>query len=154
VKKQDSTKYLRQMVYRPDMVILSSFFIIIFLVVTLLVPWYGYSSGHYYVDFPEVTNDEFEAMDSLPEICIKRDGSIIFDGMIIEDLAKLPVLIEDDMEKHMIIESKILLKIDRDTPFGKVQEVLTLVKKANIETVGLVTREGASAAYLFWTPTK
>ena len=39
--------------------------------------------------------------------------------------------------------------IDRDVPFGKVQEVLRHVKEAEVETVGLVTREYAALVHFF-----
>ena len=69
--------------------------------------------------------------------------------IIVTRLSALPGVILDEMEKKQIEENKILIKIDRDVPFGKVQEVLLYVKQAGIETVGLVTQEYANLGH-FW----
>ena len=154
MKPYDATKYLRQMVYKPNIVFLSIFFFFAFTTLIFSLLLFGHSHHHYSFDIEGIVNDDFKAMDSFPEVIIKRDGSVVFSNMIINDLSKLPALIEDEMEKHSLTTKRVLLKIDSEIPFGKVQEVLALVKKANIETIGLITKEHASATPLFWTPMK
>lgn len=150
MKPYDATKNIRRMFHKPNILPLSNLLIII-LVMFYVVPIGGAGKGCY-ADTPKAENANYEPLHELPVISICKNGNIMMAGCTVEDLSKLPCLILDEMEETQPAENKILIKIDRDVPFGKVQEVLRYVKEAEVETVGLVTREYAAPVHFFNPP--
>ena len=150
MKKFDATKYTRQMFHQPNIVPFFNILIIILIIMHLTV----FFQPSRYIDIPTAENDEYAPVNVFPEIVIMRNGLVVLDGRPIEDLEKLPLLIEYEREVHRSPGNKVLFMIDKDCPFGKMQEVLTLVKKMNVETIGLITLEDATLEHLWKTPIK
>jgi biopolymer transport protein ExbD len=135
------------MFHRPSTVPFSSMLIII-ITLSYLTPMGGGGKGCF-TETPGAQNACYERSGEFPTLCIKKNGEIMFSELTVNRLSALPNVILDEMERTQIGENKILIKIDRDVPFGKVQEVLRYVKQAGVETVGLVTEEHASLGH-FW----
>jgi biopolymer transport protein TolR len=82
-------------------------------------------------------------------ISINEIGEVRFEisgkkPQLIEDLEKLPVMIEDEIEgAEQKDKSKILLKADKDVQYGKVVEVMDAIRRANIEFLGLLVEKVA-----------
>jgi biopolymer transport protein ExbD len=152
MKPYDATRNIRQMFHKPNILPFANVLLIVLFALYLVPSAIGFSG--YGFEIPDATNFDIEPLDGLPLIKIYINGAIVLDERLIEDLEKLPVLIEDEMEKYQPEENKILIKIDRDVPFGKIQEVLTFVKKANVETIGFITRENVTLEQLWATSTK
>jgi len=149
MKPYNATKNIRRMFHKPNIVPFANVLLIVLFALYLVPSAIG--GSHHGVDIPDATNFDIEPLDGLPAIKIYINGAIALDGRLIEDLEKLPVLIEDEMQKYQPEENKILFTIDRDVPFGKVQEVLRFVKKAKMETVGFITRENVTLDHLWET---
>jgi biopolymer transport protein ExbD len=153
MKKYDATQSLRQRVRRPNILpFFNALLIVVFLLIVNVSPLMATKCTH--VSIPQAINFDIEPLFGLPVIYIFKDGTVVLNDRMVEDLEKLTVLIEDEMEKHQPEENKILLKIDEDVPFGRVQEVLRYVRKAQVETVGLITLENAALGHFLATPTK
>jgi biopolymer transport protein TolR len=114
--------------------------LIIFMVVTPMI-----QSGTN-VKLPDVANaDDQPEPGKMVTVFVKEDGSYFFDGKPLEDITKLPQLIEDKMESLKQEEkTKVLLKADSAVPYGKVVDIMSEIQDANIEIVGLVTEKVAN----------
>lgn len=147
--KNDSTKYLKQMFHRPNIVPFANVLLTIILLFFVVAPvcTLGYCP---YIDTPTAINYDVEPLYASPVINIYGNGKICMDGCFISDLSKLHYLIIENIEKSQPEEDKIFLKIEGDVPFGRVQEILSAVKKAHVEKVGLITQEYASYAHFLW----
>ncbi|MCU0275732.1 MAG: biopolymer transporter ExbD [Acidobacteria bacterium] len=77
-------------------------------------------------------------------VYIKKSGEIKLDDADVKDLSKLGQLILDKMEEMQRTEKKVLLKVDKETVYGRVVDVLNAIKEAQIEIIGLVTEQQAS----------
>jgi biopolymer transport protein ExbD len=64
---------------------------------------------------------------------------------VVDDIAKLATLIEDTMEEKQITERKVQLRADIELEYGKVVDVMTEIKSANIEIVALITEKSATS---------
>jgi len=75
---------------------------------------------------------------------VKKSGEIFLDDKPVDDLSKLGQLILDKMEEMQRTEKKVLLKADMEASYGRVVDVLTAIKDAQIEVIGLVTEQKTS----------
>lgn len=91
------------------------------------------------VTLPEALHaiDQPEA-DNMLTVYLQADGSVSFNEIIVPDLSKLPLLIEEQIEEKKIQEMKIGLKADIATSYGKVQEVMAEIRNAGIDVIGLL----------------
>ncbi|MCP5102414.1 MAG: hypothetical protein GY950_03495, partial [bacterium] len=87
---------------------------------------------------PEAEFVREEPFYGLPVIRVKDDGKVYFEQRFIEDLSKLPSMIKDSFEECGVEENKVLIRADMRAEFGDIQKVLKAVKKADIDTVGLI----------------
>jgi len=135
MKKQDSTKYIRQMFWKPN--IAPMYYILLFLLVSFLtaVPMHTHGGR---IELPEAEFVQDEPLDGLPVVWIKRDGEVYFEERYIEDISTLPSMLKKTWEGNYDFRYKILLKADMDTEFGMVQQVLKAAQSVHIETVGLL----------------
>jgi len=80
-------------------------------------------------------------------IFIRKQGDVIFEGVAnpIEDMEELTKVILDKMEKEQKFEKKVLLKADAEVNYGRVADVLSAIRAAQIEIVGLITEKKASS---------
>jgi len=114
--------------------------LIIFMVVTPMI-----SKG------ANVTLPEAKYVSSQPDpgqiltVFIKKTGEVIFEGEEFADLEKLGPKILEKLEDLQRPDKKVLLKADLDAAYGKVVDVLSAIKDAQIEVIGLVTEQKASS---------
>lgn len=113
--------------------------LIIFMVVTPMI-----SKG------ANVTLPEAKYVASQPDpgqiltVFIKKNGEVFLDNKEVKNLDDLGQMILDKMEELQRTEKKVLLKADLEAAYGKVVDVLTAIKDAQIEVIGLVTEQKAS----------
>jgi len=88
------------------------------------------------VDLPTAETDTSPAEDGLP-VTIKSDQSIYVGDSIININ-----LLENRLQNAFFGKTKriVFLRADKNVPFGFVIDVLDIVKKLGIETVGLMTQ--------------
>jgi len=98
------------------------------------------------VTLPEAVNaiDQPEAENMLT-VYVQADGSVSFNDKIVEDLTKLPALIEEQAEEKKMQELKIGLRADVAIKYGRVQEVMTEIRNAGIEVIGLLVDRGSGS---------
>jgi biopolymer transport protein TolR len=116
--------------------------LIIFMVVTPLI------KGGVNVKLPEAVNTQNEPEPgNMITVYVKKDGTIYLDETSVDDIQKLTTMIEDLMEsKNQTENTKILLKADADVSYGRVTAVMDEIRRAQIETLGLVTDEKISGS--------
>ena len=81
----------------------------------------------------------------LVTIHIKRDGTVYLNDGVVDDISKLPTLIEDTMEEKQITDRKVQLRADIELAYGKVIDVMSAIKSANIEIIALITEKTATS---------
>lgn len=98
------------------------------------------------VTLPEAVNavDQKDAENMLT-VYLQADGSVQFNEKIVDDITKLPVLIEEQVEERNIQEMKVGLKADVDINYGRVQEVMTEIRNAGIDVIGLLVDKGTGS---------
>ncbi|MCI0470963.1 MAG: biopolymer transporter ExbD [Candidatus Aminicenantes bacterium] len=98
------------------------------------------------VTLPEAVNavDQPEAENMLT-VYVQEDGSVLFNDNIVQDLTKLPALIEEQAEEKKMQEIKIGLRADVAIRYGRVQEVMTEIRNAGIEVIGLLVDRGSGS---------
>lgn len=98
------------------------------------------------VTLPEAIHaiDQPEA-ENLLTVYIQKDGSVSFNEVIVDDITKLPLLIEEVMEDKKIQEMKIGLKADVDLNYGRIQEVMAEIRNAGIDVIGLLVDKGTGS---------
>ncbi|MCP4152797.1 MAG: hypothetical protein GY757_34005 [bacterium] len=119
----------------------------------LAVDVYPYKGPYLYL--PDAENDYYQPSQAfLPSVVIMERGTVAFRGRYVEELTKLPALVEDALEELQAKGDKVLLKVDRYAKFGRVQEVLRVLQKADIRVVGLITERYAALVDFFGKPVK
>jgi biopolymer transport protein ExbD len=114
--------------------------LIIFMVVTPMI-----SKG------ANVTLPEAKYVASQPDpaqiltVFIKKTGEVFLEGTEVKELETLGQMILDKLEELQRPDKKVLLKADLESAYGKVVDVLTAIKEAQIEVIGLVTEQKASS---------
>ena len=124
----------------PNVVPLCDILLVLLIIFMVVTPMIQKGAN---VKLPEAvhTQDEPEP-GKMATIYVKKDGTYIFDGQPIESLEKLAQQIEDVIEENkQEIKTKVLLKADQGTPYGKIVDAMEEIKNANIEVVGLVTEK-------------
>jgi biopolymer transport protein TolR len=111
--------------------------LIIFMVVTPLI------KGGVNVSLPEAASTQNEPEPGqMVTVSIKSDGTVWLNETPVDDISKLPVMIEDMIEEKKQLErTKVLLRADGELVYGRVTEVMDEIRRAQIEIVGLVTTE-------------
>lgn len=113
--------------------------LIIFMVVTPMI-----SKGAI-VKLPEALHNQSQPEPGkMTEVTLKKSGEIYLDNKPIETkdlIAKIESIFEDKKDA----ESKVLLKADIEIEYGKIVDLMDLIKRANIEIIGLVTQQSTSS---------
>ena len=113
--------------------------LIIFMVVTPMI-----SKGAI-VKLPESVNFQVQPEPGkMPEVTLKKSGELFLDNKLIE-IKDLISKIESIFEDKKDAESKVLLKADIEIEYGKIVDLMDIIKRANIEVVGLVTQQSTSS---------
>lgn len=141
MEKYDSTKYLRQLFHKPNIIPMYG---VLLAILYVMIPL-NYIPATCYTGFllPEAEFSQFEPIE-FPTIFINGDGSVYLNNLIevykVNDVSRLPEIlsvgIKDSRFKYL---DKILLKADENLEFGRLQNVLKEIKKAEIDIVGLIT---------------
>lgn len=101
------------------------------------------------VDLPEAVNttDQGER-ESAITLYIEENENVWLEDEQIDDLSKLPLMIEDlkeSMDQSAGGEIKILLRADDEVKYGLVLDVMNEIKNASIEGVGLVVHRSSGS---------
>lgn len=108
--------------------------LIIFMVVTPMIK----KGANVTLAEADNTMDQPES-DQMLTVYIQADGVVYLGSTKLETLTGLVQLIEDEREESKAEEAKVLLRADQNVLYGRVTEVMDIIRQANIEVVGLVT---------------
>ncbi len=122
----------------PNVVPLCDILLVLLIIFMVVTPMIQKGAN---VKLPEAANaDDQPEPGKMVTVFVKEDGTYHFDGKLLEDITKLPQLIEDKLESLKQEEkAKVLLKADMQAEYGKVVDIMSEIQGANIEIVGLVT---------------
>ena len=130
----------------PNVVPLCDILLVLLIIFMVVTPMIQKGAN---VNLPEASNivDEPEP-GQLLTVTIRRDGQVYLEAKLIEDIATLPMEIENKLEENPDSktneERKVLLKADLEINYGRVVDVMNEIKNSNIEIVGLVVEKLAS----------
>lgn len=101
------------------------------------------------VDLPEAVNTQDQGeRESAITLYIEENDNVWLEDEQIDDLTKLPLMIEDlkeSMGSEGGKEIKILLRADDEVKYGRVLDVMNEIKNAQIEGIGLVVHRSGSS---------
>ncbi len=137
----------------PNVVPLCDILLVLLIIFMVVTPMIQKGAN---VKLPEASNLTDQAQPGqLPTIYVQKNGKIFLDDQVIFDpndrkytLAKLPTLLEEAFEKitgETMGERKIMLKADIEVEYGKVVELISELKKAKIEDIGIITDQSTSS---------
>jgi biopolymer transport protein TolR len=121
----------------PNVVPLCDILLVLLIIFMVVTPMIQAGAN---VALPEAANtvDEPEPGQMI-EVFVKADGTIYLNETLVEDITKLPSLIQETIERDQPEDkTKVLLKADQDVEYGKVVDVMEQIKSAEIEFLGLV----------------
>ena len=125
----------------PNVVPLCDILLVLLIIFMVITPMVQKGAN---VKLPETMNyQEQPEPGNMTEVALKLDGTIELDNKPIdvnELVGKIQAILEDTPEA----ESKVLLKADINLEYGKVVDIMNLIKNAEIEVIGLVTEQGTS----------
>ena len=125
----------------PNVVPLCDILLVLLIIFMVITPMVQKGAN---VKLPETMNyQEQPEPGKMTEVTLKQDGTIYLDNKLIEEsdlVGKIEAILEDSPDA----ESKILLKADVNIEYGRVVDIMNLIKNAQIEVVGLVTEQGTS----------
>ncbi len=122
----------------PNVVPLCDILLVLLIIFMVITPILKKGAN---VALPEATNviDQPESGEMIT-VYIQKDGSLYLKDKQMNNLSELTPAIEDLLaEEKTKTESKVLLRADSEVAYGRVTEVMDAIRKAQIETVGLVT---------------
>ncbi len=136
----------------PNVVPLCDVLLVLLIIFMVVTPMLQKGAN---VKLPEASNLTDQAQPGqLPTLYVQKSGKIMLDEVIVFDptnpkytLAKLPILIEEAFEKitgETAGEKKIMLKADIEVEYGKIVELISELKKARIEDIGIITDTSTS----------
>ncbi|MCK5004452.1 MAG: biopolymer transporter ExbD [Candidatus Aminicenantes bacterium] len=125
----------------PNVVPLCDILLVLLIIFMVITPMVQKGAN---VKLPETMNyQEQPEPGNMTEVALKLDGTIYLDNKPI-DIAELVGKIQAILEDSPDAESKVLLKADINLEYGKVVDIMNLIKNAEIEVIGLVTEQGTS----------
>lgn len=132
----------------PNVVPLCDILLVLLIIFMVVTPMIQRGAN---VTLPEARNTQEEPQPGemvTVDVAVDRvSGGIklYLDDKLIDDMAKLPIAIEDLMEERQITDRKVLLRADLNLEYGKVIDVMNKIKDANVEVLGLVTEQYAGS---------
>jgi biopolymer transport protein ExbD len=109
----------------PNVVPLCDILLVLLIIFMVVTPMIQKGAN---VRLPEAAyTDDQPKPGSMLEVFVRKDGSVVFNEKVVEDISEQP---ED--------KTKILLKADMDVEYGKIVDVMNEIKGAEIEVIGLV----------------
>ncbi len=125
----------------PNVVPLCDILLVLLIIFMVITPMVQKGAN---VKLPETLNyQEQPEPGNMTEVSLKQDGTIYLDNKAV-DMADLVGKIQAILEDSPEAESKVLLKADINLEYGKVVDIMNLIKDAEIEVIGLVTEQGTS----------
>ena len=125
----------------PNVVPLCDILLVLLIIFMVITPMVQKGAN---VKLPETMNYQDQPEPGkMTEVTLKQDGSVYLDNKLI-DVGDLVSKIEAILEDSPDAESKVLLKADINLEYGKVVDIMNLIKDAQIEVVGLVSEQGTS----------
>jgi biopolymer transport protein TolR len=123
----------------PNVVPLCDILLVLLIIFMVITPMVQKGAN---VKLPETVNyQEQPEPGKITEITLQQDGSIFLDNKVIEQsdlVAKVIAILEDSPDE----EKKVLLKADINLEYGRVVDIMDLLKNAEIEVIGLVSEQG------------
>jgi biopolymer transport protein ExbD len=121
----------------PNVVPLCDILLVLLIIFMVITPMLKKGAN---VSLPEAANtsDQPES-GQMVTVYVQKGGEIFLNDKPIAELDKMPQLLEDLLEEKKQNESKVLLRADQNVPYGKVTEVMDIIRRAQVEFVGLVT---------------
>jgi len=125
----------------PNVVPLCDILLVLLIIFMVITPMVQKGAN---VKLPETLNyQEQPEPGNMTEVALKLDGTIELDNKPV-DISELVGMIQAILEDSPEAESKVLLKADINLEYGKVVDIMNLIKNAEIEVIGLVTEQGTS----------
>ncbi len=91
------------------------------------------------VDLPEVAEAPGLPQDQEPLIItLDQSGTVMIGKAPVDDLNKLGPVIDQALKGKP--DREVFLEADQKVPYGRVVQVMAAVKKAGVESLGMVTR--------------
>jgi biopolymer transport protein ExbD len=121
----------------PNVVPLCDILLVLLIIFMVITPMLKKGAN---VSLPEAANtsDQPESGQMIT-VYVQKGGEVFLDATLVTDLSLMATMIEDLLEEKKQNESKVLLRADTDVPYGKVTEVMDIIRRAQVEFVGLVT---------------
>jgi len=125
----------------PNVVPLCDILLVLLIIFMVITPMVQKGAN---VKLPETLNyEEQPEPGKMTEVALKLDGTVELNNKPIE-ISELVGSIQAILEDSKDGEAKVLLKADINLEYGKVVDIMNLIKNAEIEVIGLVTEQGTS----------
>jgi len=125
----------------PNVVPLCDILLVLLIIFMVITPMVQKGAN---VKLPETVNYQDQPEPGkMTEVSVKLDQTILLDGKQIEEAdltSKIISILEDSTEG----EKKVLLKADVGLEYGRIVDIMNLLKDAEIEVIGLVSEQGTS----------
>jgi len=96
------------------------------------------------LSLPQAKHSHYEPKPGeIPTISIDVKGDVFLDDVMITDISKLSVLLEDKFAEIKYKGDKVLLKIHEDTQYDKVLEIFRILNRLKVKVAGLITDKNA-----------
>ena len=122
----------------PNVVPLCDILLVLLIIFMVITPMVREGAN---VKLPETMNyQEQPEPGKITEITLKQDGTIYLDNKLIEEsdlVSRVIAILEDATDE----EKKVLLKADINLEYGRVVDMMNLLKNAEIEVIGLVSEQ-------------
>lgn len=126
----------------PNVVPLCDILLVLLIIFMVVTPMIKKGAN---VTLPEAANTKDQPESSqMITVHVQEDGTVYLEDKAVDSLEGLVQQIEDLMEEKKQNENKVLLRADHLVPYGKVTQVMDLIRRAQIEVVGLVTQAATS----------
>lgn len=128
----------------PNVVPLCDILLVLLIIFMVVTPMIKKGAN---VKLPEASNIGTEPESGkMVTVFIQKTGVVYVDDKIVDDMTKFIPMLEDRLEQiKQTDRAKILLKADVEIAYGRVTEVMEELRRASIETLGLVVIEKVSS---------
>ncbi len=125
----------------PNVVPLCDILLVLLIIFMVITPMVQKGAN---VKLPETMNyQEQPEPGKMTEVALRQDGIVELNNEVC-DVSELVAKIQAIFDDTPDAEAKILLKADINLEYGKVVDIMNLIKDAEIEVIGLVTEQGTS----------
>ncbi len=128
----------------PNVVPLCDILLVLLIIFMVVTPMIKKGAN---VKLPEAGNIGTEPESGkMVTVFIQKTGVVYVDDKIVDDMTKFIPMLEDRLEQiKQTDRAKVLLKADQEIAYGRVTEVMEELRRASIETLGLVVIEKVSS---------